>query len=67
MSFNHDGNTFHISAAEVLNEGCIIVSNVNGYQTAEKYSMITLSVPQFQGSVTGAQERSSEECSTWTE
>lgn len=65
--FNHAGNTFHISAVEVLNEGCIIVSNVNGYQTAEIYSKITLSVPQSQGSVSGAQERSSGECSAWTE
>lgn len=59
MSFNHAGNTFHISAAEVLNEGCIIVSNVNGYQAAEMYSKITLSVPQSRGSVGGAWERSS--------
>lgn len=39
-----------------FNEGCIIVSNVNGYQTVEICSKITLTVPQSQGSVSGAQK-----------
>lgn len=32
MTFTRAAKTFHISAAELLNERCIIVSNVNVMQ-----------------------------------